>query len=142
MFAGDVLGVSANRMFYFSAYSTIWGVAHSESNFEISLTKDLPTFGTVDQKNPRQSGSSKIYGRIRVNRRMQLSTVCLSLSHTQPESAFNTSLSTACKTNTQTHLFSSKIYSFYLHKLSTFHAAVVHQYACIFMFIKKIQSQT
>lgn len=61
------------------------------------LTPDLPALGTVDQKNPCQSGSSKMYGRIRVSRRVQLSTVRLSLSHTQPESAFNTSLSTACQ---------------------------------------------
>lgn len=71
-------------------------------NHTETLTTDLPTFGTVDQKKPRQSGSSKMYGRIRVNRRVQLRTVCLSLSHTQPESAFNTSLSTACKTHTHT----------------------------------------
>lgn len=81
-------------------------INHTESNFEKSLseilTTDLPTFGTVDQKKPRQSGSSKMYGRIRVNRRVQLRTVCLSLSHTQPESAFNTSLSTACKTHKHT----------------------------------------
>lgn len=59
------------------------------------LTPARPAPGTVDQKKPLQSWSSKMYGRMRLRMQVQFRTTCFSFSVGQPDSAACTSFSTA-----------------------------------------------
>ena len=94
-----------------------WKICHSRINFSQFLMKldttiysslfitfhplphltDCP--GNVDQKNPLQSGSSNMYGRMRVSSLTELRTICWSLAPAHPLSDAETNFSTAYKDN-------------------------------------------
>lgn len=89
----------------------------SGSNYNLQIsgvrvtghTPALPAPGTVDQKKPLQSASSKMYGRMRMSNRVQFRTVWHCFCVEQPESAHWTSFSTACGATTCKNVYGCEV---------------------------------